>query len=173
MHLRIEGNRLDFPFSHVSFLHFSQAFSKNHAQRKHYCRIKSHKSRASCIYCLPSISNFVFFSRWILAQFNKQIYWDNDGDSLNTRKSRKRKINNLHSKSHGQVMAIIDLSKTKLTVIIESSLTADSNRSSSQRTEASGAGFASPVISSNIWSRLQEKKKKGDSSQIIKLWHNL
>jgi hypothetical protein len=52
-------------------------------------------------------------------------------------------------------------------------LTADSNRSSSQRTEASGAGFARPVISSNIWSRLQEKKKKGDSSQIIKLWHNL
>jgi hypothetical protein len=47
-------------------------------------------------------------------------------------------------------MAIIDLSKTKLTVIIESSLTADSNRSSSQRTEASGAGFARPVISSNI-----------------------
>jgi hypothetical protein len=47
-------------------------------------------------------------------------------------------------------MAIIDPSKTKLTVIIESSLTADSNRSSSQRTEASGAGFASPVVSSNI-----------------------
>ena len=173
MHLRIEGNRLYLTFSHISFLHFSQAFSKNHAQRKHYCRIKSHKSRASCIYCLPSISKFVFLAAEYWHNSTSRFIRDNDGDSLNTWKSRKRKINNLHSKSHGQVMAIIDLSKTKLTVIIESSLTADSNRSSSQRTEASGAGFASPVVSSNIWSRLHEKIKKRDSSQIIKLWHNL
>lgn len=55
--------------------------------------------------------------------------------------------------------------KKILTVTIESSFTADSNCSSSQRTDAKGAGFASPVVSSNIWSSLErhntrEKHKK-------------
>lgn len=42
-----------------------------------------------------------------------------------------------------------------LTVTIESSFTSDSNCSSNQRTDAKGAGFAKPVVSSNIWSSLQ------------------
>lgn len=42
-----------------------------------------------------------------------------------------------------------------LTVIMESSLTSDSSWSSNQRTDASGAGFANPVVSNNIWSSLQ------------------
>jgi hypothetical protein len=59
-------------------------------------------------------------------------------------------------------MAIIDLSKTKLTVIIESSLTADSNRSSSQRTEASGAGFAKPCdLKQYMITSTGKEKKRG------------
>lgn len=49
------------------------------------------------------------------------------------------------------------ISQLGLTVMIESSLTADSSCSSTQRTEASGAGFANPVVSSNIWSSLKGK----------------
>lgn len=41
--------------------------------------------------------------------------------------------------------------------MIESSLTEDSNWSSNQRTEARGAGFANPVVSSKIWSSLQQE----------------
>lgn len=42
------------------------------------------------------------------------------------------------------------ISQLGLTVMIESSLTADSSCSSNQRMDASGAGFANPVVSSNI-----------------------
>lgn len=45
-----------------------------------------------------------------------------------------------------------------LTVTIESNFTSDSNCSSNQRTEAKGAGFANPVVSSNIWSSLKTQK---------------
>jgi len=40
-------------------------------------------------------------------------------------------------------------------VTIESSFTSDSNCSSNHRTDAKGAGFANPVVSSNIWSSLK------------------
>ena len=46
--------------------------------------------------------------------------------------------------------------RTKLTVMIESSLIDDSNWSSSQRMDTSGAGSAKPVVSNNIWSILQQ-----------------
>lgn len=44
--------------------------------------------------------------------------------------------------------------------MIESSFTDDSNCSSNHSTDAKGAGFANPVVSSNIWSILDQDNKQ-------------